>query len=96
MAYRRKKSRGTKGLTCRRFRKVRVKGQGMARRCVKYSGRRTYRRKTTAARRRRRTTKRRATGMAKKGSHCKRFKRVRLRRKVGGRRYVRRCASSGR
>ncbi len=75
MAYRRK-SRGTKGLKCKRRKRVRVKGQGMAWRCASYGGRRTYRRKTTAARRRRRTTKRRATGMAKKGSHCTKRKRV--------------------
>lgn len=42
MAYRRrKKSRGTRGLRCVRKKRVRVRGQGMALRCVKYgSGRR--------------------------------------------------------
>jgi len=60
----------------------------MALRCVKYGPKRGYRR----SKRRRSSTKRRARGMAKRGSHCTRYKRVRLRRKVAGRRYVRRCA----
>jgi hypothetical protein len=57
-------------------------------RCAKYGPKRGYRKAT-----RRRTSKRKPRGMSRKGSTCVRYKRVRLRRKVGGRRFVRRCAS---
>lgn len=49
MAYRRRRS-GTKGRKCIRRKRVRVRGQGMALRCVKYGpkrgGRKTKRRKS--------------------------------------------------
>jgi hypothetical protein len=91
MAYRRK-SRGTRGLKCIRKKRVRVRGvrgRKTAMRCAKYGSKRR-----SGYGRKRRTTsrRRRSAGMAKRGSHCTRYKRVRLRRKVGGRRYVRRCA----
>lgn len=38
MSYRKRRS-PTKGKRCVRYRRVRVRGQGMARRCVKYAGR---------------------------------------------------------
>lgn len=40
MSYRKRRS-PTKGKRCVRYRRVRVRGQGMARRCVKYAGRRS-------------------------------------------------------
>lgn len=85
MAYRRRRS-PTKGRRCTRYKRVRVRGQGYARRCAKYSGSRGgYRKKRTTRRRR---TVRRAAGMARRGSRCVRFKRVRVR--GGG--MQRRCA----
>ena len=48
MAYRRKKSRGTRGKRCVRRKRVHVRGLGMAWRCAKYSGsrkRKSYRRR---------------------------------------------------
>ena len=76
---------------CVRYKRVRVRGQGVSRRCAKYSGS-SRRRKSTASTRRKRTYKRRAAGMAKKGSRCLRFKRVRVR----GQGFARRCAKYGR
>ena len=91
MAYRRRrKSSGTKGKHCVRRKRVRVRGQGMALRCAKYSGGRS---RTTGGYRKRRPAARKARGMAKRGSHCIRFKRVHVR---GIRGSVRRCAKYGR
>jgi len=62
-------------------------------RCAKYGKRRGTRkgqRRKTARRAYRKSRKPR--GMARRGSRCTSYKRVRLRRKVGGRRYVKRCA----
>lgn len=81
MAYRRRRS-PTRGRHCTRYKRVRVRGQGYARRCAKYSGsRRGYRRS-------RRRSRRKPVGMARRGSRCMRFKRVRVR----GQGYARRCA----
>ncbi len=81
MAYRRRRS-PTKGRRCTRYKRVRVRGQGYARRCAKYGAKRGgYRKK-------RRSTRRRTVGMARRGSKCVRFKRVRVR--GGG--MQRRCA----
>jgi hypothetical protein len=74
---------------CVRYKRVRVRGGGIQRRCAKYSGS-SRRRKTT--RRKRTYGRRRAAGMAKRGSRCLRFKRVRVR----GQGYARRCAKYGR
>jgi len=75
---------------CVRFKKVRG-----VRRCAKYSGRAstsggTRRRSSSSTRRRRSATSRRRkpAGMARRGSKCVRFKRVRVR--GGG--TQRRCA----
>ena len=93
MAYRRRRS-PTKGRHCTRYKRVRIKGGGTARRCAKFSGRRSsYRRKSTRKGQRRRTarraySKRKPAGMARRGSRCVRFKRVRVR--GGG--MQRRCA----
>jgi hypothetical protein len=66
-----------------RWKRVRIRGGGTVRRCAKYGSKRSsYRRKS-------KSKKRKSRGMAKRGSHCVRFKRVyssRLRRRV------RRCA----
>lgn len=88
MAYRRRRS-PTKGKHCVRRKSVRVRGGGTALRCAKFSegrarSRSSYRRKSTT---RRRST-RKPAGMAKRGSRCIRFKRVRVR--GGG--MQRRCA----
>lgn len=83
MAYRRRKGR------CTRFKRVRVKGQGVAKRCAHYAGSSRTARKT---KRRRSGSKRKPAGMARKGSRCTRFKRVRVR--GGG--MQRRCAHYGR
>jgi hypothetical protein len=85
MAHRRRRS-PTKGRRCTRYKRVRVRGQGYARRCAKYGAKRSsYRKKRRSTRRR---TTRRAAGMARRGSKCVRFKRVRVR--GGG--MQRRCA----
>lgn len=81
MAYRRRRS-PTRGRHCTRYKRVRVRGQGYARRCAKYGGRSGYRKS------RRRTGRRKPWGMARRGSKCVRFKRVRVR----GAGYARRCA----
>jgi hypothetical protein len=59
----------------------------MVLRCAKYSSRRSAGR-TSRRRRSRRGYRRKPAGMAKRGSRCTRFKRVRVR--GGG--YQRRCA----
>jgi hypothetical protein len=83
MAYRRRRRSSTRGRRCTRYKRVRVKGQGYARRCAKFSGGgRSYRRRSTRRRRK-------PAGMARRGSRCVRFKRVRVR----GLGYARRCAS---
>jgi len=72
MAYRRS---GTKGRKCVRRRRVRVKGQGMALRCVKFGPRRSG-----GSRKSRRGYRgRKPAGMARHGSKCVSFKRVRVR-----------------
>lgn len=86
MAYR--KRGGPRGRRCIRRKRVHVRGQGMALRCVKYGAKRGASRST----KRRRPSKRRRygrkpAGMAKRGSKCVRFRRVRVR----GRGYARRC-----
>lgn len=76
MAYRRRR-----GGRCTRWKRVRVRGQGYAKRCAKYSGSR---------RRARGGYRRKPKGMARRGSTCTRMKSVyspRLRRRV------RRCAN---
>lgn len=91
MAYRRRRS-PTRGRHCTRYKRVRVRGQGTARRCAKFSGgrRSSYRRKSTRTRRRSRARK--PAGMARRGSRCLRFKRVRVR----GQGMAKRCAKYGR
>lgn len=84
MAYRRR-SRGTRGLHCVRRKRVRMRGGRMVLRCAKYSSRRSAAR---SRRGRRRGYRRKPAGMARRGSKCTRFKRVRVR--GGG--YQRRCA----
>lgn len=87
MAYRRKG--GPRGRRCVRRKRVRVRGQGMALRCVKYGPKRGAGRSTKRrSKRSRRRYGRKPAGMAKRGSKCTRFKRVRVR----GRGYARRCA----
>jgi hypothetical protein len=85
------RSRGTKGLKCVRKKRVRLRrkigGRRYVMRCAKMSSRRS------SYRGRRRRSSRKPRGMARRGSHCTRMKRVRLRRKIGGRRYVKRCAN---
>lgn len=88
MAYRRRrKSRGTRGLRCLRRKRVRVRGGRMALRCAKYSSRHSG-----GGRRRRRGGYRRShrkpAGMARRGSRCTLYRRVRVR----GQGYARRCA----
>ena len=84
MAYRRRrKSRGTRGKKCVRRRRVHVRGQGMALRCVKYSSRRGRSRRRKSSYRRHRKPR----GMARRGSRCLGYKRV----KVRGQGYARRC-----
>jgi hypothetical protein len=73
---------------CKRYKRVRSKLGGTVRRCASYGGRSSNGRRRS----RRRYGKRKPSGMARRGSKCVRYKRVRLRRKVGGRRYVKRCA----
>lgn len=86
MAYRRRRS-PTRGRHCTRYKRVRVKGQGYARRCAKFSGgRSSYRRRGKS--RRRGYRRRKPAGMARRGSRCVRFKRVRVR----GQGYAKRCA----
>lgn len=89
MAYRRKG--GPRGRRCIRRKRVRVRGQGMALRCVKY-GAKSAGRSTKRRSKKRRSSKRRygrkPVGMAKRGSRCTRYKRVRVR----GHGYARRCA----
>ena len=61
MAYRRRKRSGTKGRKCVRRKRVHVRGQGMALRCVKYGPKRkrtTKRRRKTAKRRHYKGTRR--------------------------------------
>ncbi len=83
MAYRRRRS-PTRGRHCTRYKRVRVKGQGYARRCAKFSGSRSgYRKKRRTTRRRRKSA-----GMARRGSRCVRFKYVRVR----GQGRAKRCA----
>lgn len=69
---------------CTRYKRVRIRGGGTARRCAHFSGgsRRGYRR----------GRRRKPVGMARRGSHCTRFKRVRVR----GAGIQRRCARYGR
>ena len=80
MAYRRRrKSRGTRGLKCIRKRRVRVKGQGYALRCVKYG---SGRRKKVGSKRRPSTRRRRKTGRySKRGAR-------RYRPRSGGQRMM--------
>lgn len=85
MAYRRRRS-PRKSRTCKRFKRVRVRGQGYARRCADY----TVHRKSTR-RRRRRGGYRKPRGMARRGSKCVRMKRVRA-PGIRGRKTVMRCA----
>lgn len=86
MAYRRRG--GPKGRKCVRRRRVRVRGQGYALRCAKYGAKRSGT-KRSGGRKRRRGGYRKPAGMARKGSTCKRYRRVR----VKGHGYARRCAS---
>ena len=67
MAYRRRRS-PTKGKRCTRWKRVRVRGAGMQRRCAKFGGKRSGYPKSrrSSSRSRRRTS----PGMAKRGSHC--------------------------
>lgn len=90
MAYR--KSRGTRGQKCTRFKRVRVRGGGIQKRCAKYAPKRSG--GARKARRSRRTGRgrRKPAGMAKRGSKCLSFRRVRVRR--GG--MQRRCIRYGR
>lgn len=79
MAYRRRRG-GPRGRKCVRRRRVRVRGQGMALRCVKYgpkrgSAGRTKRRRSGGRRR----YGRKPVGMARRGSKCIRRRRVRVR-----------------
>lgn len=84
MAYRRRHG-GPKGRKCVRKRRVRVRGHGMALRCVKFGPKRGR-----AKSKRRYGKSRLHRGMARKGGHCTRRKYVysRVLRK-----RVRRCAS---
>lgn len=89
-----------KGKCCKRWKRVRVKGGGTARRCASFgakaSGGARKRRRSTRKGQRRRTARRAykgiKPGMARRGSKCKRYKRVRVR--GGG--MQRRCAKYGR
>jgi len=83
MAYRRRRSSGTKGKHCTRYKRVRVRGQGVAKRCVKFSGGRKSSHKG------RKSRHRKPVGMARRGSKCTRTKRV-YSRKLH--RSVKRCA----
>jgi hypothetical protein len=97
MAYRRKRRNGRRGARhCTSgYKRVRLRrkvgGRRYVLRCKGFSKRRRPRSRRRGYKRARRR------GMAFKGSRCVRgYKRVRLRRKVGGRRYVRRCRGYGR
>jgi NADPH-dependent glutamate synthase beta subunit-like oxidoreductase len=80
MAKRRRRS----GKRCLRKKRVRIRGGGTAMRCAKFAGSRSSGRKRSRSRRRR---GRKPAGMAKRGSTCVSFKRVRV--KGGG--TQRRC-----
>lgn len=86
MAYRRRG--GPRGRKCIRRKRVRVRGHGMALRCVKYGAKRSSR--STRSRRSGGKKSKLHRGMARKGGHCTRRKYVysRVLRK-----RVRRCAS---
>lgn len=85
MAYRRRRRGNGKYRTCKRYKRVRVRGQGYARRCADYTVHRKPRR------RRRRGSYRKPRGMARRGSKCVRMKRVRA-PGIRGRKTVLRCA----
>lgn len=90
-------------MRCTRYKKVRMKGNGLVKRCAKYAGRKRthgYRKRSSAKRRtsgyRRPSAKRRASGRHvyrrghrpfNKGKHCIRFK--------TNKRGIRTCASYG-
>jgi hypothetical protein len=83
MAYRRKRA-PNKGKKCTRYKRVRVKGQGMARRCAKFGSRRSK-----AGKRRRSSYRRRPFN---KGKTCKIYG-YHFNKKA--QRSVRYCASYG-
>lgn len=74
MAYRRRG--GPRGRKCIRRKRVRVRGQGTALRCSKYGAKRSG-----GSRRRRRGgyRRRKPAGMARRGSRCVSYRRVRVR-----------------
>jgi NADPH-dependent glutamate synthase beta subunit-like oxidoreductase len=80
----RRRRSGTRGKRCLRKKRVRIRGGGTAMRCAKFAGRSSAGKRS---RRRGRRRGRKPAGMAKRGSRCTRFKRVRVRR--GG--MQRRC-----
>ncbi len=88
MAYRRRG--GPKGRKCVRRRRVRVRGQGYALRCAKYGAKRSGGGKRRG--KRRHGGYRKPAGMARRGSKCRSYKRVRVR----GHGYARRCRKYGR
>ncbi len=90
-----------KGKCCKRWKRVRMKGGKMVRRCASFGAKASggYRKRRGTRKSQRRRTARRAyskrrrpAGMAKRGSRCVRFKRVRVR--GGG--MQRRCAKYAR
>ena len=78
MAYRRKKG-GPKGRRCVRRKRVRVRGHGMQLRCAKYGPKGSGRRTAAKRRTKRKGYHRKPAGMARKGSHCVSYRRVRVR-----------------
>jgi hypothetical protein len=73
---------------CVRYKRVRTRSGRTVRRCAKFSGRASNGRRRRSRRGYRRS---RAPGMARRGSKCRRYKRVRVR----GQGIARRCASYG-
>ncbi len=84
MAKRRRS--GTRGKRCLRKKRVRIRGGGTAMRCAKFAGRSSAPKRRGRSRRRGRG-RRKPAGMAKRGSKCRAFRRVRV--KGGG--MQRRC-----
>ncbi len=73
MARRRKRRSGGR---CLRKKRVRIRGGGTAMRCAKYAGRSS---RPSRRGRRRGRGRRKPAGMARRGSRCTSFRRVRVR-----------------
>ena len=81
----RRRRSGTRGKRCLRKKRVRIRGGGTAMRCAKFAGRSSGKRRGRS--RRSGSRRRKPAGMAKRGSKCRSFRRVRV--KGGG--MQRRC-----